>query len=389
MKKLLLLSGIVAVLSLNSCSQEQVVEPQIASSKVANQEVPVLVTQAVSAVYPKPSTVDFSSFQTNILFVANVTTPATESQMVVSNKGILREMFVKIAKSELPAAVLAYLETNFPGSRFESAFKKVKGDKLGFRVELSFKNEKLAVFFDERGAFIELVKDLQNRPGKNGPAPVATEITLADLPAPVKSSISGYTFKRAMLIKDSSGKEIYYIRIDKLGVLYDLVIDSSGKILKTSTVNVGGALFTRVELKTLPAGLITFLKANAPGYTLNYAIAILKDAEIVEYHVGVNVGTKKLEFRLNTNFLPLQNYPSTPAGNKPPTLITKQVTSTDLPDNIKTYLNTNYAGWVLMRGVSSSVENVVREFSIMVQVGTKKYILSFDGKGSFLKAVLV
>jgi hypothetical protein len=44
-----------------------------------------------------------------------------------------------------------------------------------------------------------------------------------------------------------------------------------------------GPNYTKIELKTLPAGLITYLNANVAGYKLDYAVAILKDSVIVEY----------------------------------------------------------------------------------------------------------
>lgn len=389
MKNISSFLAIVSILFVQSCTKEQNLEPQDATSKLATQDVPVLVEQAVSTVYPKATTVDFSSLQTKTLFVANVTTPTTQAQMVVSDKGMIKESAVKIAKSELPAAVLTYLESNFPRAAIELVLKKVKGEKLGFRVELVFKNEYFSVFFDERGAFVEAIKRSQNKPGKQGPTPAATEIKLADLPAAVKSTISGYIFKRAILIKDSNGTELYHLRIDKLGVLYDLVVDALGKIIRTNEVNMGGSKFTRIELKTLPAGLTAYLNANAAGYTVNYAVAIMKDSVIMEYHVGVTVGTKKLEFHLNANFLPLQNPPAGPSGNKPPTLEVKQLTVADLPASIKSYLTTNYAGWVLQRGVSTAVGNEIKDFHLIIEVGTKKYMLAFDGKGTFLKAVLL
>jgi hypothetical protein len=389
MKNISSFLAIVSILFVQSCTQEQNLEPQDATSKLATQDVPVLVAQAVSTVYPKATTVDFSSLQTKTLFVANVTTPTTQAQMVVSDKGMIKESAVKIAKSELPAAVLTYLESNFPRAAIELVLKKVKGEKLGFRVELVFKNEYFSVFFDERGAFVEAIKRSQNKPAKQGPTPAATEIKLADLPAAVKSTISGYIFKRAILIKDSNGTELYHLRIDKLGVLYDLVVDALGKIIRTNEVNVGGSKFTRIELKTLPAGLTAYLNANAAGYTVNYAVAIMKDSVIWEYHVGITVGTKKLEFHLNANFLPLQNPPAGPSGNKPPTLEVKTLTVADIPASIKSYLTTNYAGWVLQRGVSTAVGNEIKDFHLIIEVGTKKYMLAFDGKGTFLKAVLL
>lgn len=385
MKTKISLIAFVSLITLNACTKDQNVDPQNAST-LAPQEVPVIVTQAVATVYPTATGVDYSTLQTNSLYVANVTTPTTEAQVVVSNKGIIKEEAVKIAKTDLPAAVLSYLDTNFPGATFEHASKKTKGDKLGFRVELIFNKEHYSLFFDQTGAFLSQVTGLQGKPGKKGPAPAATEIALTDLPAAVKSTISGYTFKRAILVKDPAGMEVYHIRIEKLGVPYDLVVDATGKIVKTKEVNTKGPDFTKIELKTLPAGLTAYLNTNAAGFTLDYAVAILKDSVVVEYHVGVTIGTVKKEFHLDANFQLLPNPPAK-GGHNPPVLNIKELKSTDLPAAIKTYLDANYAGWAFVKGASASVDNVVKDYHVVIEVTTKKYMLEFDGNGAFKKAM--
>ncbi|MFM1821402.1 MAG: hypothetical protein RLZZ402_1761 [Bacteroidota bacterium] len=386
MKTKISLLAFVSLLALNACTKDQNVDPQDATI-LAPQEIPVLVTQAVSKVYPKATSVDFSTLQTNSLYVANVVTPVTEAQVVLSNKGVIKEEAVKIAKTDLPAAILTYLDTNFPGATFEHAFKKTKGEKLGFRVELTFNKENYSVFFDQTGAFLNQVTGLQGKPGKKGPAPAATEIALVDLPAAVKSTISGYTFKRAILVRDPKGMEVYHIRIDKLGVPYDLVVDGTGKILKTKEVNTKGPDFTKMELKTLPAGLTAYLNANVAGYKLDYAVAILKDSVIVEYHVGVTLGTTKKEIHLDAKFQVMPQPPGSKSGHNPPTLGLKELKASDLPATIKTYLNSNYAGWAFVKGGSASVDNVVKVYHVVIEVATKKFMIEFDGNGIFKKAI--
>jgi hypothetical protein len=385
MKTKISLIALVSVIAFSACTTDQNVDPQNAAT-LAPQDVPVLVTQAVNTVYPKATIIDYSSLQTNAIYVANVTTATTEAQVVVSNKGIIKEEAIKIAKADLPAAVLTYLDSNFPSATFEHASKKTKGDKLGYRVELIFNNEHYSVFFDATGAFLHQITGLQGKPGKKGPAPAATEIALADLPAAVKSAISGYTFKRAILVKDPNGVEIYHIRIEKVGISYDLAIDATGKILKSKEVNTKAPEFTKIELKTLPAGLTAYLNANAAGFTLDYAVAISKDSVIVEYHVGVTVGTAKKEFHLDAKFQPLPN-PQAKAGHSPPSLTIKELKVADFTAAITSYLNTNYAGWVFVKGASASLDSTIINFHLMIEVSSKKYLLEFDGNGAFKKAI--
>lgn len=389
MKTKISLIAFVSLLALNACTQEQNVDPQNTAT-LAPQEVPVLVTQAVATVYPKATTVDYSSLQTNSLYVANVTTPSTEAQVVVSNKGIIKEEAVKIAKTDLPAAVLSYLDSNFPGATFEHASKKTKGDKLGYRVELIFNNEHYSIFFDQTGAFLSQVTGLQGKPGKKGPAPAATEIALADLPAPVQAALNGTTFKRAILTKDQNGIAVYHVHVDKAGVPFDLDIDTNGNILKSKEMNQKGPSFTRIDLTQLPAGLTSFLNTNAAGFKLDYAVAIKKDSIIIEYHVGVTIGSAQKEFHLDANFQLLPNPPGGPnggPGHNPPALNIKELTATDLPTAVKSYLDTNYAGWAFVKGASASVDNVIKDYHVVIEVTTKKYMLEFDGNGAFKKAI--
>jgi len=387
MKTKISLIALVSVLALNACTQDQNVDPQNAST-LAPQEVPVLVTQAVATVYPKVTAVDYTSLQTNSIYVANVTTPVTEAQVVVSNKGIVKEVAVKIAKADLPAAVLAYIDTNFPGAAFEHASKKTKGDKLGFRVELIFNKEHYSIFFDETGAFLNQVTGLQGKPGKKGPAPAATEIALADLPAPVQAALNGMTFKRAILTKDQNGIAVYHIHVDKAGVLLSLDIDTNGTVLKSKEISQKGANFTKIDLTTLPAGLTAFLNTNAAGFTIDYAVAIKKDSVIVEYHIGVSIGTAKKEFHLDANFQLLKNQP-TKGGHTPPNVTITNLTASTLPAAIKTYLDTNYVGWALVKAASAAVDSVVKDYHVVIEVATKKYLLEFDGDGKFEKAVVL
>ena len=388
MKTKVSLLALVSVLALNACTKDQNVDPQNAAT-LAPQDVPVLVTQAVSTVYPKATAVDYSALQTNSLYVANVTTTTTEAQVVVSNKGLIKEEAVKIAKTDLPAAVISYLDTNFPGATFEHASKKTKGDKLGFRVELIFNNEHYSVFFDQTGAFLSQVTGLQGKPGKKGPAPAATDLALTDLPTPVQAAINGMTFKRAILTKDPNGVAIYHIHVDKAGVPFDLDIDANGNILKSKEMNQKGPAFAKIDLTQLPAGLTSFLNTNAAGFKLDYAVAITKDSVIIEYHVGVTIGTAKKEFHLDPNFQLLPNPPAGQGGpgHNPPALTITNLTTNDLPAAIKTYLTTNYAGWALVKGASAAVDNVIKDYHLIIEVATKKYMLEFDGNGAFKKAI--
>jgi len=101
MKTKISLLALVSVLAFSACTTDQNVDPQNMEA-LAPQDVPVLVTQAVNTVYPKALTIDYSSLQTNAIYVANVTTAAMEAQVVVSNKGIIKKRPLKLQKRTCP-----------------------------------------------------------------------------------------------------------------------------------------------------------------------------------------------------------------------------------------------------------------------------------------------
>ena len=102
--------------------------------------------------------------------------------------------------------------------------------------------------------------------------------------------------------------------------------------------------------------------------------------------MGVTVGTVKKEFHLDAKFQPMPN-PQAKAGHTPPSLTIKELKVTDLTAAIKSYLDTNYAGWVFVKGAIASVDATIIDFHLMIEVSSKKYIIEFDGNGAFKKAI--
>jgi hypothetical protein len=43
----------------------------------------------------------------------------------------------------------------------------------------------------------------------------------------------------------------------------------------------------------------------------------------------------------------------------------------------------------LVKAASASVDSVVKDYHVVIEVATKKYLLEFDGDGKFEKAVVL
>ncbi len=389
MKKFILFA-FASTAILASCSKDDALEPQnFQATNTAN--VPLAVQTTIKQTYPSAQ-VAYSVIQPNALYVADVSTSTTEAQVVITSKGSIREAFAKIDSTALPASVLTYLSTNFPGYDLLHASQKTTGSPVGYRVELKYNTQFYSVLFDDKGAFISQTTGIPGGPkggrGNGSHGPAVTSLTLTDLPAAVQTTLNGYTFKRAMAKIDAAGATIYHIHAEKEGIAYDLDIDASGNIL-SSKVEAAKPEISKTDLSTLPAAIVTYLNTNAAGWTLKNAVSISADNVIIHYHVVVSVGTSVQTYMFDKDFNVVQNAGKGPKDNPGlPNFTVTEITQAQLPAAVSTYLTTNYAGWVFTKARTVSADTSIKEYEVFITVGDKSYKVEFDGNGVFLGAKL-
>ncbi len=391
----ILLLGIVAV----SCSKEDMGSASIQS---VNQDLmPAAVVKTVTSTFANATTVEYSVIATNSLYNADVKTPTSSSSVVLNKQGKIRETASQITQAELPKTILDYLAGKYPNYTFDNASKKTDSLNVvkGYRVELTYNAEKYSNFFDANGGFLAEIKGMVGKPngmgmgpggmgpgGKNKdkPAPAAS-ITEADLPAAVKTAIAGYTFKSGVLIVDKAGIKLYHVHLEKDGTVYNLTYDETGKLIEKSAENAKGADVTKATLTTLPDKIKSYLDANAKGWTLKEAISISKDNVIIHYHVVVTVAGNSQTYMFDAELNLVTNPGKGPKDNPPlPNVVVTELTKDKIPADINTYLNTNYAGWVLTKALSITKDGSVLETEIFFTIGDKKYKSEFDGTNKFL-----
>lgn len=389
MKKFILFASLSAAL-LSSCIKEDAVDPQgFQATNTAN--VPQAVQSTIKQAYPSAQ-VAYSVIQPNALYVADVTTSTSEAQVVISSKGAIKEAFTKIDSTALPASVLTYLVSNFPGYDLLHASQKTTGTPTGYRVELKFKNDFYSVLFDDKGAFVSQTTGIPGGPkggkdkGSHGPA--VTGLVFTDLPAAVQTALTGYTFQRAMAKIDDKGVTIYHIHAEKAGIAYDLDIDASGKVIASKEIPAKTDI-SKTELATLPPAIIAYLNANAAGWTLKNAVSIAAANVTIHYHVVISVSGATQTYMFDKDFKLIQNAGKGPKDNQPlPKFTTAEIKQADIPANIISYLNTNYAGWTFTKGEKVSADTTVKEYEIFIAVNGKNYKVEFDGNGVFQGAKL-
>lgn len=378
MKKLILLIAGLSIL-VSACSKEDAITPENMQMSVSN--IPTAVQSTVNKSYPS-SQVAYSVIQPNSLYVADVTSISTSAQVVVSNKGEIKEAFTKIAQTELPSAVLIYLESTYKGYVFVHASKKTVGTPIAYRVEITSNQVNVSLLFDENGAFIALMPSKKG--GKGGHTPAITQIALSDLPASIQTALTGYVFKRAMAMQDKSGATIYHVHAEKDGKTWDLDFSASGALLASKEIAQNSAVVTKADITVLPAQIITYLNANAVGWTLKNAVAVSADNAVIHYHVLVNIGTTVQTYMFDKGFNLITHPGKGPKDNSPlPSFTVVDLSKDQIPAAIVTYLTTNYAGWVFLKAQKISADTTIKEYEIFISLGDKKYKVEFDANGIF------
>ncbi len=389
MRKLILFA-LASTAMLSSCTQENEIAPQgFQATNTAN--VPQAVQSTIKQTYPSAQ-VAYSILQPNALYVADVTTATSEAQVVITSKGSIREAFSKIDSIALPASVLTYLSTNFPGYVMLHASQKTTGAPTGYRVELKYKTDFYSVIFDDKGAFVSQTTGMPGGPkggGKKGShGPTVTGLVLTDLPVGVQTALNGYTFKRAMAKVDASGATIYHIHAEKAGIEYDLAVDATGKVLSSKEIPAKPEI-SKSDLTTLPTAIVTYLNTNAAGWVLKNALSISADNVTIHYHVVVTVGTSVQTYMFDKDFNIIQNAGKGPKDNPSlPNFTVAEITQAQLPAAVITYLNTNYVGWNFTKAQSVSADTTIKEYEVFIAVGNKAYKVEFDGNGVFQGAKL-
>lgn len=389
MKKLILFAFASTVL-ISSCSKEEAMNPEgFTAINAAN--IPQAVQSTIQQSFPTAK-VAYSIIQPNALYVADVTTSTTETQVVLSSKGAIKEAFSKIDSTALPASVLTYLSTNFPGYDLLHASQKTTGTPTGYRVELKYKSEFYAVLFDDKGAYVSQTTGMPGGPkggkGKGSHGPAVTNLALTDLPAAVQTALTGYTFQRAMAKIDDKGLTIYHVHAEKAGITYDLDINASGTIL-SSKEDATKPEISKTDLTILPAAITTYLNTNAAGWTLKNAVSISSDNVIIHYHVVLSIGGATQTYMFDKDFKLIQNAGKGPKDNPLlPNFTVTEITQAQIPVAAITYLNTNYAGWTFNKAQSVTADATVKEIEVYISLAGKNYKVEFDGNGVFLGAKL-
>jgi hypothetical protein len=142
MTKPLTTAMIAAIACLSGCAQ-----------KLKQSQVPAATVVSFQRQYPNTkATWD----KEDVGYEAEFKNGGKEMSVIIDDKGAIIETETMIAVSELPAAILGYMNKHYKGTTIEEAAKVVKGNgDINYEAEIKKKD----IVFDANGNFLREVMD--------------------------------------------------------------------------------------------------------------------------------------------------------------------------------------------------------------------------------------
>ena len=143
MKKSLTITALIISLGLGVNAQ-----------KLDASKVPAAVKESFAKKYPKVATVKWELEKGN--YEAGFKQDGQSMSVVFTPNGTMTESEVDIKTSELPAAALSYVKTNYKGKSVKEAAKITKANgEINYEAEVDGKD----VIFDANGKFLKVEAD--------------------------------------------------------------------------------------------------------------------------------------------------------------------------------------------------------------------------------------
>ncbi len=210
-------------------------------------------------------------------------TASRDSVYIVNpcEKGTHRD---SVAASSLPAAIQAYLSTNYSGNTFVKAFavKDTAGTVKGYVVIINFNGKPVGLEFKADGTFVKVLEQREkgdiNGPGWHQGGRFEKRGGLKDTVAltALSSAITAYysaNYASDTLLKAFKVQGGNYLVLSKNNGLFASLFSSTGVFIARVSLSALPGLISTSEA-TLPTAALTYLSTTYPNYVLDKAVSV-------------------------------------------------------------------------------------------------------------------
>lgn len=280
-------------------------------------------------VYVNTGTTSKSVTNVNAVFKLNFTA-----------KGLLSSSssITPVAISDLQAAIVTYINTNYAGATINSAHTESDGS---FDVLITTTdNVKIKLNFSSTGEFVSALELKANGNHRHQHSERHTRIAVADLASNITTYITdNYPgSKTVAAFKESDGSiDVFVVTADDAKL--NLNFTSDGTFVSVSTIDPFHLReHTIVTAANLPTEIKTYITTNYAGATIN--IGHIEPDGTYEVYITTSAAVKlKLTFTATYEFVSEET--NSDFGDH------ASIPLTDLITAIKTYIETNYPGAVI------------------------------------------
>lgn len=135
------------------------VSTRVAAQDLNESQVPAAVLASMKKAFPNATDVDWELKGTQYKVDFDLGTPSRDHDVWYDAAGTALKHEEDIPATELPAAVQAAIQKDFPGHRVDDADKVVEGNVTTYKVELKTSGQDWKVVFDANGAVLSKKED--------------------------------------------------------------------------------------------------------------------------------------------------------------------------------------------------------------------------------------
>jgi hypothetical protein len=214
----------------------------------------------------------------------------------------------------------------------------------------------------------------------------------------LSTNYSGYTFKKAYTITDSTKTLTNYIVVIKYnsalvglkftagGVFVSVLEQRAGHDMKGPGWHHGGPFDNRdgkhrdtIAVSALPAAVTSYFKTTYPTDTLLHASVTPDSAYLL---ISKNNGLYATAVKANGTLIKRVQIDQHVGKHT-------AITEAALPAAITTYLTATYPGYVFDKAFSHSAAGVIKGYDVEITSNNTKYVIVFDAGGTFVKSFAV
>lgn len=278
----------------------------------------------------------------------------------------IESKYYPLKETELLPAIVTYLKEKSISFVGGVAVVDLNNAKT-FSISGKKGNEIFALSFDSNGALLK---------STSYTIPKAPQYIKSkdELPSEVLNAIKEYVFEKGFVLEDKNGVKTYNLILSKNKAIVEMLIDASGKIIKTSEKKVPVISSEEISTEALPEVIKQYLNEKFAGWVLQKANTTVVNNEKIDYKLLIKVGNDAYNVYFNGKgvFIISSKVYVAPS--------IKELNKTTIPAGILAYLNKNHAGWSFEKGSITSQNSEITEYMVVVKTDNALWYLYFDGK---------